>query len=43
MTQAAGSIEIRAASEATDEMVAAFARLIPQLSAATPPDLAALR
>ena len=37
-------IEIRAATEATDEMVAAFARLIPQLSAAAaPPDLAALR
>jgi ribosomal protein S18 acetylase RimI-like enzyme len=36
-------IEIRAASEATAELAAAFGRLIPQLSTATPPDLAALR
>jgi ribosomal protein S18 acetylase RimI-like enzyme len=36
-------IEIRAATEATAELEAAFGRLIPQLSAATPPDLAALR
>src|SRR3990170_8652671 len=36
-------IEIRAATEATAELAAAFERLIPQLSAATPPDLAALR
>lgn len=36
-------IEIRAATQATEELAAAFARLIPQLSAATPPDLAALR
>lgn len=39
MTEPAGSIEIRAATEATDEMVAAFRRLIPQLSKAAPPDL----
>jgi ribosomal protein S18 acetylase RimI-like enzyme len=36
-------IEIRAATEATAELAAAFGRLIPQLSTATPPDLAALR
>ena len=36
-------VEIRAATEATAELAAAFERLIPQLSAATPPDLAALR
>jgi len=36
-------IEIRAATEATQELAAAFGRLIPQLSTATPPDLAALR
>jgi len=36
-------IEIKAATEATAELAAAFGRLIPQLSAATPPDLAALR
>lgn len=43
MRAASGSIEVKAAAEATDELVAAFGRLIPQLSAATPPDLAALR
>lgn len=43
MRAASGSIEVKAAAEATDELVAAFRRLIPQLSAAAPPDLAALR
>lgn len=44
MTEPTESVDIRAATEATDEMVAAFRRLIPQLSGtATAPDLAALR
>lgn len=42
MKQADGSIEIRAATGATDEMVAAFRRLIPQLSRSAPPDLESL-
>lgn len=35
-------IDIRPATEATAELVAAFQRLIPQLSTAAPPDRAAL-
>lgn len=34
------SIEIRAADEITDDVVAAFARLIPQLSSSSPPPTA---
>lgn len=34
------TIEIRAATEVTDELVAAFARLIPQLSSSSPPPTA---
>ena len=37
------SVEIKVATEATDELVAAFRRLIPQLSSATPPDLETLK
>lgn len=36
------SVEVVIATKATDELVAAFARLIPQLSSAAPPDRAAL-
>ena len=44
MKQPAADIEIRAATEATDQMVAAFRRLIPQLSGtAAAPDLASLK
>jgi ribosomal protein S18 acetylase RimI-like enzyme len=35
-------VTVEAATEATPELVEAFARLIPQLSSATPPDAAAL-
>lgn len=34
------TIEIRVAAEVTDELVAAFARLIPQLSSSSPPPTA---
>ena len=37
------TVQVRAATEATEELVAAFRRLIPQLSSATPPDLHALK
>lgn len=36
------SVEVKVATQATDELVAAFRRLIPQLSSATPPDLETL-
>ena len=36
------SIEVSVATEATDELARAFARLIPQLSASAPPDRQAL-
>ena len=43
MKQRPDSIEVMAATQATDEMVAAFRRLIPQLSSsASPPDLKSL-
>jgi ribosomal protein S18 acetylase RimI-like enzyme len=43
MTNARASIEVSIATEATDELVRAFARLIPQLSStAVPPDRRAL-
>lgn len=35
-------IEVSAATEATDELAQAFARLVPQLSSAAPPDRKAL-
>ena len=37
------TVEVKAATEANPELVAAFQRLIPQLSSATPPDLQALQ
>ena len=37
------TVQVRAATEATEELVAAFRRLIPQLSSATPPDLQAMK
>ena len=37
------TVEVKTATEATDELVAAFRRLIPQLSSAPPPDLQALK
>jgi GNAT superfamily N-acetyltransferase len=43
MSGNSGSIEVKVAAKATEELAAAFRRLIPQLSAsATPPDLKAL-
>jgi ribosomal protein S18 acetylase RimI-like enzyme len=38
----ATQIEVSAATEATDELAQAFARLVPQLSSAPPPDQKAL-
>jgi ribosomal protein S18 acetylase RimI-like enzyme len=38
MTSMSSSIEVSVATEATDELARAFARLIPQLSTSAPPD-----